>query len=52
MLRIAGKNPPDMFTKEEKSVEYFEQIRDSLMMTEEQFDIDDNNHFLYIISNA
>ena len=39
VLHIAGKiNPSDMFTKEENSTEYFQETRDSIMITEEIFD--------------
>ena len=39
VLHIAGKiNPSDMFTKEEKSTEYFQETRDSILITEEIFD--------------
>ena len=39
VLHIAGKiNPSDMFTKEEKSTEHFQEPRDSIMITEEYFD--------------
>ena len=35
VLHIAGKiNPSDMFTKEENSTEYFQETRDSIMITE------------------
>ena len=39
VLHIAGKiNPSDMLTKEENSTEYFQETRDSIMITEEIFD--------------
>ena len=39
VLYIAGKiNPSGMLTKEEKSTEYFQETRDSIMITEEYFD--------------
>ena len=43
VLHIAGKiNPSDMFTKEEKSTEHFQETRDSIMITEEIFDTQNN----------
>ena len=39
VLHIAGKiNQSDMFTKEEKSTEHFQETRDSMMIAEEVFD--------------
>ena len=42
-LIYSGKiNPSDMFTKEEKSTEHFQETRDSVMITKEQLDIEDD----------
>lgn len=43
ILHIVGNiNPSDMFTKGRKSTEHFQETRDSVMMTEEKFDITDD----------